>query len=127
MRLRRSAALVLLLIFISSPATLLAQQTQAPAPDPNDPIQRIKDCVPTERAEGKRGRAPPGPFARWLGRSPIHRYEKRSCFKGVGVNFRPMALASTCAVVRKFTPTPLKQRARIAGPSASNRSGMVAS
>ncbi|HEU4934228.1 MAG TPA: M20/M25/M40 family metallo-hydrolase [Pyrinomonadaceae bacterium] len=43
MKLRRSAALLLLLIFISSPATLLAQQTQAPAPDPNDPIQRIKD------------------------------------------------------------------------------------
>lgn len=40
---RRSAALVLLLIFIVSPATLLAQQTPAPAPDPNDPIQRIKD------------------------------------------------------------------------------------
>jgi carboxypeptidase Q len=43
MILRRSAALVLLLIFIASPATLLAQQAQAPAPDPNDPIQRIKD------------------------------------------------------------------------------------
>jgi carboxypeptidase Q len=43
MKLRRSAALLLLLIFISSPATLLAQQNQAPAPDPNDPIQRIKD------------------------------------------------------------------------------------
>jgi hypothetical protein len=43
MKLRRSAALLLLLIFISSPVTLLAQQTQAPAPDPNDPIQRIKD------------------------------------------------------------------------------------
>ena len=44
MILRRSAAIVLLLIFLISPATLLAQQTQqAPAPDPNDPIQRIKD------------------------------------------------------------------------------------
>jgi carboxypeptidase Q len=43
MILRRSAAVVLLLIFITSPATLLAQQSQAPAPDPNDPIQRIKD------------------------------------------------------------------------------------
>ena len=41
---RRSAAVVLLLIFIFSPASLLAQQqTPAPAPDPNDPIQRIKD------------------------------------------------------------------------------------
>jgi len=38
---RRSTALVLLLIFFVSP--LLAQQTQAPAPDPNDPVQRIKD------------------------------------------------------------------------------------
>ena len=44
MILRRSAAVVLLLIFIFSPASLLAQQqTPAPAPDPNDPIQRIKD------------------------------------------------------------------------------------
>ncbi len=43
MKLRRSAAILLLLIFISSPATLLAQQTSAPAPDPNDPIQKIKD------------------------------------------------------------------------------------
>ena len=43
MMLRRYAALLLLLIFIASPATLLAQQTPAPAPDPNDPIQRIKD------------------------------------------------------------------------------------
>jgi len=43
MKLRRSAAILLLLIFISSPATLLAQQTPAPAPDPNDPIQKIKD------------------------------------------------------------------------------------
>jgi carboxypeptidase Q len=45
---RRYAAIVLLLIFIVSPSTLLAQtptQTpaQTPAPDPNDPIQRIKD------------------------------------------------------------------------------------
>src|SRR6185503_1300902 len=29
--------------FIISPASLLAQQTPAPAPDPNDPITRIKD------------------------------------------------------------------------------------
>ncbi len=43
MLLRRSAALVLLLIFLASPATLLAQTQTAPAPDPNDPIQRIKD------------------------------------------------------------------------------------
>ena len=44
MILRRSAAVVLLLIFIISPASLLAQQTPAaPAPDPNDPIVRIKD------------------------------------------------------------------------------------
>ena len=45
MMLRRYAAIVLLLIFIASPATLLAQQAtpQTPAPDPNDPIQRIKD------------------------------------------------------------------------------------
>ena len=40
---RRFAALLLLLIFIVSPAALLAQQTPAPAPDPNDPIHRIKD------------------------------------------------------------------------------------
>jgi carboxypeptidase Q len=40
MSLRRYAAIVLLLIFIVSPATLPAQ---TPAPDPNDPIQRIKD------------------------------------------------------------------------------------
>src|SRR6185295_8987154 len=40
---RRIAAVVLLLIFIISPASLLAQQTPAPAPDPNDPIQRIRD------------------------------------------------------------------------------------
>ena len=44
MILRRSTALVLLLILFLSPVTLLAQQqAQAPAPDPNDPIQRIKD------------------------------------------------------------------------------------
>jgi carboxypeptidase Q len=43
MMLRRYAALLLLLIFIASPATLLAQQTPAPASDSNDPIQRIKD------------------------------------------------------------------------------------
>jgi len=53
MILRRYAAVVLLLIFVASPATLLAQTpaaqpsgqttTQTPAPDPNDPIQRIKD------------------------------------------------------------------------------------
>jgi hypothetical protein len=49
---RRYAAIVLLLIFFVSPATLIAQTPaaqppsatpQAPAPDPNDPIQRIKD------------------------------------------------------------------------------------
>jgi len=43
MKLRRSAALLLLLVFICSPVNLLAQQTTALAPDPNDPIQRIKD------------------------------------------------------------------------------------
>src|SRR5215813_13723353 len=45
MILRRTAAVVLLLIFVISPASLLAQQQTpaAPAPDPNDPIQRIKD------------------------------------------------------------------------------------
>jgi hypothetical protein len=43
MILRRSAAVVLLLIFVISPVSLLAQQTPAPTPDPNDPIQRIKD------------------------------------------------------------------------------------
>jgi hypothetical protein len=45
MILRRTAAVVLLLIFIISPASLLAQQQTpaAPTPDPNDPIQRIKD------------------------------------------------------------------------------------
>jgi hypothetical protein len=53
MMIRRYAAIVLLLIFVFSPASLLAQtqpatqqtqQTQqTPQPDPNDPIQRIKD------------------------------------------------------------------------------------
>ena len=53
MTVRRYAAIVLLLIFVLSPATLLAQTPaaqpqggnapQTPAPDPNDPIQRIKD------------------------------------------------------------------------------------
>jgi len=44
MILRRSTALVLLLILFVSPLTVLAQQqTQAPAPDANDPVQRIKD------------------------------------------------------------------------------------
>ena len=50
---RRSAAIVLLMIFLVSPATLLAQtQTAqtAPAPDPNDPIQRIKE-EGTKRSE----------------------------------------------------------------------------
>ena len=40
---RRATALVLLLILLVSPVVLLAQQTQVPAPDPNDPIQKIKD------------------------------------------------------------------------------------
>jgi carboxypeptidase Q len=43
MMVRRHAAIVLLLIFILSPASLLAQTQQTPQPDPNDPIQRIKD------------------------------------------------------------------------------------
>lgn len=43
MILRRYAAVVLLLTFLASPATLLAQTTTAPAPDPNDPVVRIKD------------------------------------------------------------------------------------
>lgn len=53
MILRRYAAIVLLLIFVFSPATLLAQTPaaqpssgnapQTPAPDPNDPVARIKD------------------------------------------------------------------------------------
>src|ERR1041384_7017535 len=40
---RRATALVLLLILLVSPVALLAQQTQVPAPDPNDPVQKIKD------------------------------------------------------------------------------------
>ena len=47
---RRYAAIVLLLVLVISPAALLAQQptqttppAQAPAPDPNDPINRIKE------------------------------------------------------------------------------------
>ncbi|HKS11325.1 MAG TPA: M20/M25/M40 family metallo-hydrolase [Pyrinomonadaceae bacterium] len=50
---RRYAAIVLLLTFVLSPATLLAQTPaaqpssgttpQTPAPDPNDPVTRIKD------------------------------------------------------------------------------------
>ena len=49
---RRCAAIVLLLIFILSPATLLAQTATpaAPAPDPNDPIHRIKE-EGTKRSE----------------------------------------------------------------------------
>jgi carboxypeptidase Q len=48
---RRYAAIVLLVIFIVSPAMLLAQTpAQAPAPDPNDPIQRIKE-EGTKRSE----------------------------------------------------------------------------
>lgn len=43
MILRRSAAVVLLLIFVISPVSMFAQQTPAPTPDPNDPITRIKD------------------------------------------------------------------------------------
>ena len=56
MMLRRYAAFVLLLIFSTSPTAVLAQtpqtppaqpagqgNTQAPAKDPNDPIERIKD------------------------------------------------------------------------------------
>ena len=49
MILRRYAAVVLLVIFATSPGTLLAQNPQtgqgqqAPAKDPNDPIERIKD------------------------------------------------------------------------------------
>jgi carboxypeptidase Q len=43
MILRRYSAIVLLLLFLTSPATLLAQTQTAPAPDPNDPVQRIKD------------------------------------------------------------------------------------
>src|SRR5687768_17940217 len=47
---RRYAAIVLLMIFLVSPATLLAQTSQSPAPDPNDPIQRIKE-EGTKRSE----------------------------------------------------------------------------
>jgi len=44
MILRRYTAVVLLLILAASPLTLLAQQqAAAPAPDANDPVQRIKD------------------------------------------------------------------------------------
>ena len=43
MNFRRFSAVVLLLILLASPSTLLAQTPAAPAPDPNDPIQRIKD------------------------------------------------------------------------------------
>ena len=49
---RRYAAIVLLMIFLVSPATLLAQTqtSQTPAPDPNDPIHRIKE-EGTKRSE----------------------------------------------------------------------------
>ena len=47
---RRYAAIVLLMIFLVSPATLLAQTSQTPPPDPNDPIQRIKE-EGTKRSE----------------------------------------------------------------------------
>jgi hypothetical protein len=42
---RRYAAIVLLLLFVvsSTPSFAQAPQTQAPAPDPNDPIARIRD------------------------------------------------------------------------------------
>jgi hypothetical protein len=44
MTVRRYAAIVLLLVLIISPASLLGQApAQTPAPDPNDPITRIKD------------------------------------------------------------------------------------
>jgi len=48
MLLRRISAVVLLTIFVVSPGTLLAQtpaaqQSQGPARDPNDPIEKIKD------------------------------------------------------------------------------------
>ena len=45
MILRRYTAVVLLLFFIALPVAPLAQQSQTPppTPDPNDPIQRIKD------------------------------------------------------------------------------------
>jgi len=48
MLLRRCSAVVLLVILLASPVTLLAQNPagatpQQPQPDPNDPIQKIKD------------------------------------------------------------------------------------
>jgi len=48
MLLRRCSAVVLLIILLASPVTLLAQNPagatpQQPQPDPNDPIQKIKD------------------------------------------------------------------------------------
>jgi len=48
MLLRRISAVVLLIIFVVSPGTLLAQNpagqpSQGPARDPNDPIEKIKD------------------------------------------------------------------------------------
>ena len=43
MILRRATALALLVILFASPVVLLAQQAPAPAPDPNDPVQKIKD------------------------------------------------------------------------------------
>src|SRR5215470_6505997 len=47
MPLRRFSAVVLLIILLASPATLLAQNpagaSPQPQPDPNDPIQKIKD------------------------------------------------------------------------------------
>ncbi len=43
MMLRRYTAVVLLLLLLASPATLLAQTQTVPAPDPSDPIQKIKD------------------------------------------------------------------------------------
>src|SRR6185295_5265047 len=48
MILRRCSAVVLLLIFVASPVTILAQNpagagSQQPQPDPNDPIQKIRD------------------------------------------------------------------------------------
>ncbi len=43
MILRRSTALVLLLILFVSPLTLFAQQQQPTAPAPDDPVQKIKD------------------------------------------------------------------------------------
>jgi hypothetical protein len=47
MPLRRFSAVVLLIILLASPGTLLAQNpagaSPQPQPDPNDPIQKIKD------------------------------------------------------------------------------------